>query len=94
MIFVFLRNGKTLYKKGMCERIYDYHFQLKENFDLTMGNDVINIQMYAAKIFLLNAGMLSYLKHLSGFYFFTIFCWRSFHFYKVPATFFGVKSQI
>lgn len=56
MIFVFLRNGKTLYKKGMCERILDYHFQIKERFDLSMGTEMVNIQMYGSKDFLLKAG--------------------------------------
>jgi hypothetical protein len=67
MIFVFLRKGQSLYKKGMCERIYDYHFQLKENFDLSMGNDVVHIQMYGAKEFLLKAGTFHLI--ISFFYF-------------------------
>jgi hypothetical protein len=40
----------------MCERIYDHHFQIKEIFDLTKGNEVVHIQMYAAKDFLMKAG--------------------------------------
>lgn len=40
----------------MCERIYDYHYQIREKFDLSKGKDVTYIQMYAAKDFLIKAG--------------------------------------
>jgi hypothetical protein len=56
MIFVYLKDGKTLYTQKMCERIYDHYFQIKEIFDLSKGMEVIHIQMYAAKDFILKAG--------------------------------------
>jgi hypothetical protein len=57
MIFVFLRKGKSLYSKKMCEKFYDQYFQIKEIFNLSRGKEVVYIQMYAAKDFLMKAGI-------------------------------------